>query len=70
MFATSLMAMVHAVIGHYISRQVFKGTWNKMKVVLKVFMAEDGVTPSSMVSQQLSFMQISMIFTLCCIVNL
>jgi hypothetical protein len=53
MFASGHMTMAHALIGHYISGQVFKGTWNKTKVALKVLTVEDGVTPSSMVRQEL-----------------
>ena len=33
----------------FVSGQVFKGSWNKTKVALKVLMVEDGITPSSMV---------------------
>ena len=33
----------------FVSGQVFKGSWNKTTVALKVFMMEDGVTPSSAV---------------------
>lgn len=33
------------------SGKVFKGTWNKTDVALKVLVMNDGVTPSSTVSQ-------------------
>jgi hypothetical protein len=69
MFASGLMAMAHPLIGHYISGQVFKGSWNKTKVALKVLTAEDGVTPSSTVCQELSFRLIPVIFTSDCAVD-
>jgi hypothetical protein len=42
-------AIAHSLIWHYISGQVFKGTWNKTKVALKVLTVDDGVAPSSTV---------------------
>ena len=51
MCASAFPAMLYPLIGHCISGQVFKGSWNKTRVALKVLVAEDGVTPSSAVSQ-------------------
>lgn len=48
-FVLLLQAPVAYLLIIFRSGQVFKGSWNKTKVVLKVFVMEDGVTPSSTV---------------------
>src|ERR1700683_2833059 len=45
------VAIAYPLIAYFGSRQVFQGSWNRMKVALKVLMVEGGVTPSSAVRQ-------------------
>ena len=59
-----LAAMAYLFIVYFVSGQVFKGTWNRTKVALKVLMMEDGVTPSSMVCQEQQFTLIPLVLTL------
>jgi hypothetical protein len=47
----------------FVSGQVFKGSWNRTNVALKVLVMEDGVTPSSVV-RQAYFTLIPLIFIL------
>ena len=45
------VAIVYPLIAYFVSGQVFQGSWNRMKVALKVLIVEGGVTPSSAVRQ-------------------
>ena len=50
MFSSVPAATMYPLIG--ISGRVYKGSWNKTNVALKVLVVEDGVAPSSPVRQE------------------
>jgi hypothetical protein len=43
--------IAYPLIVYFVSGQVFQGSWNRMKVALKVLIVEGGVTPTSAVCQ-------------------
>jgi hypothetical protein len=52
MFTSVPAAMMYPLIEHGTSGRVYKGSWNKTNVALKVLMVEEGVAPSSPVRQE------------------
>ena len=45
------VVIAYPLIVYFVSGQVFQGSWNRMKVALKVLIVEGGVTPSLLVCQ-------------------